>query len=684
MGLLCRFRTCGHLLVGLCGLGITLPVSAQNTAKHLEEEREPFKPVKTDELSMTSLPGYPNAPAVLLDREDITIGNAHTIHRYMRIKVLTDKGTSYANVELKYFTNTGFFSSDGVKVIDVKARTIQPDGTIVPFTGKPLLKTFEKEGGKKYQAQVFTLPDVHVGSALEYSYTFRFDDNIALSPSWYLQSGLYTMRAHFVWDPVTVRVTDKGKDENHISMFAIVPAGTVVEKPDGKHGQKEGFSGRYALTVNNLSPEPDEDYMPPVSTTTNRVLFSYTHYESSQKFWTDEGGIWSKAVNNFMIVDKPLQDAVASVTAGATSDEGKLRKIYAALMAMENTDFTRDRGAAENKANGLKKALSATEVYKRGRGTSDQLTEVFVAMARAAGLKAYLMQVPNRETHSFSASWLEMGQFDNYIAIVTVDGTEKLFDPGQRYCEYGQLAWQSTQVGGMRQTQDGTELAKTPGQSYTNTNSQRVAKLSVDEHGAVSGTITYGYLGSAALTWRQLGLRGDEESVKQALREDLEEMLPESMEVKLLELKHLAEYDQPLIANFEVKGKLGTGTGKRLIVPVDIFRSRATASFPHEKREMAVYFHYPQLVQEVQRIEFAPEIEVEAKPEALKANFQNVGEYQMETKVAGQLVTSQRTYVFSSAIVPVKDYDELRAFFSKMETKDKESIVLKTVAAGGR
>src|ERR1700758_4879695 len=86
-----------------------------------------------EELSMTSQPQVPGAPAVYLDREEKTVDSLHSYSEYVRIKVLTEGGKKYANVELKYRAGGAI----GFSVTDVQGRTIHPDGTVIPFTGKP-------------------------------------------------------------------------------------------------------------------------------------------------------------------------------------------------------------------------------------------------------------------------------------------------------------------------------------------------------------------------------------------------------------------------------------------------------------------------------------------------------------------------------------------------------------------
>ena len=65
---------------------------------HADKWTEPTQ----EELKMTSQPQVPGAPAVYLYREEITDDKMHMFSIYVRLKVLTDKGKEYGNVELSY------------------------------------------------------------------------------------------------------------------------------------------------------------------------------------------------------------------------------------------------------------------------------------------------------------------------------------------------------------------------------------------------------------------------------------------------------------------------------------------------------------------------------------------------------------------------------------------------------
>src|ERR1700734_522930 len=72
-----------------------------------------------EELSMTSQPEVPGAPAVYLYREETTQDDLHVFSIYVRLKVLTDKGKEYSNVELPYAAGEG-----GVSISNIAGRTI--------------------------------------------------------------------------------------------------------------------------------------------------------------------------------------------------------------------------------------------------------------------------------------------------------------------------------------------------------------------------------------------------------------------------------------------------------------------------------------------------------------------------------------------------------------------------------
>ena len=380
--------------------------------------------------------------------------------------------------------------------------------------------------------------------------------------------------------------------------------------------------------------------------------------------------------DKFIGPDADVKAAVNSLTAPSDTQEQKLRKIYAAVMQLENTDFTRERSTAEEKAEGLKPVRNTDDVWNHKRGSSDQLSDLFVAMARAAGMKAYVIAVTNRDRNVLIQSFLNISQLDDDLAIVNVDGKEQFFDPGSRYCAYGHLAWKHTLAAGLRQTDSGTAFALAPAEPYTASRVQRVANLTMDAHGVATGTVNMIYIGAPALRWRQRSLTGDTTSLERELRVSVEELLPPGMEVKVISIEKLTDYEQPLRVNLTVNGEIASSTGKRLLVPGDIFEATAKPTFPHEKREIPVYFEYPYANQDAVRVNFPASLKIESMPPGDKVQLRNFALYNTTTESTPTSVTVRRNYTLGEIIFMPKEYPELRSFYSKMETEDQGTVVL--------
>ncbi|HEY4358619.1 MAG TPA: transglutaminase-like domain-containing protein, partial [Acidobacteriaceae bacterium] len=458
----------------------------------------------------------------------------------------------------------------------------------------------------------------------------------------------------------------------------VLPQGVVIQKRDIPGASQDGGTKKvFELTIKDIPPKQDEDYMPPIRSFSYRVLFNYTPYSSIADYWKASGKHWSKNADSFIGPNGNLTTATQGIIAGAATNEQKLRKIYAAVMELENTEYTREHDRTEDKAAGLGKVNNASDVLARKRGNPTQLTYLFIGMARAAGMKAYAMVVPDRSSDLFTPGWQNFDQFDNTVAIVNVDGKEQYFDPGQRYCEYGHLAWQNTLDQGLRQSENGPTFGGTPGEAYVNNRTTRVANLTMDEHQELTGKIDVAFTGDQALHWRQQALKGDKESIDHSLTVMLEKVVPKTLEVKIKEIKNLTDYDHPLAVTYEVKGNLGTPTGKRIVMPVDLFVAGQTAKFPHEKRELAVYFHYPETIQDAVRVNLPSTMTTEATPEPTKFGFNKIAMYNITFDKDAKSVTVRRDFIFNDILIGPKDYADLRKFYTQLESKDQESVVLR-------
>ena len=624
-----------------------------------------FQQPTDEELKMTADPKAPGAAAVYLYREETTDDHLHFHSYYERVKILTEKGKELATVRIPY--EHGSF-----KVTDIKGRTIHADGTVVPLTAQPEDLMDVKTASRQVNQMVFTLPSVEVGSILEYRLQLRYSDDIVSSPTWEIQQPYFVRKAHYSFQPESSGgriITDsRGDALNRIMWTATgTPIPAVIQT----------LNGRFIVDAADIPPLPADDWMPPLNTLKWRVEFYYTYTSSGGDFWQGEGKRWVKETEHFANPSSHLKEAAAQLVAPADTDEQKARKIYAAVMKLDNTSFTRRISEVERKAQKLKPIKDAEDVWKQQSGSDDEIALLFVAMARAAGLKVWPMKVVDRNRAIFDARYLSIGQLDDYIAVVELNGKEVYLDPGQKMCTFGQLHWAHSLATGLRLTEKGAALATTPAAGYNADVYQRFAELAIDPAGAVTGSVRFIMTGPDALYWRQLTLENDQEEVKKRFNESLRSELPDGIEADFDHFIALDDYNTNLMAIVKVSGNLGTATGKHFFLPGLFFESRASHPFvAQDKRETPIDVHYAKIEQDDVTYHLPAGFSVETALQPSTASWPQNAMLKIASKPTDDGVNITRTLAYNFTILDPKAYSDLHSFYQKVAAADQQQLVL--------
>jgi Domain of Unknown Function with PDB structure (DUF3857)/Transglutaminase-like superfamily len=609
-----------------------------------------------DELKMTAEPKEPGTAAEYLNYEIISDEREHTETVYARIKILTEAGRDqFSDIHMKYL-------QDYESIHAVEGRTIHGDGTVIPFTGKPYDKEEESGRGYRIMAKVFTMPDVNVGSIVEYRYQQHLGyDHFRVS--WQVQQTVFVRHAEFHFIPA---------DDYGVQSAQILPPGVKVT------GAGNGFD----LKVEDIPGLPDEESAPPLAAVGYRVNFFYTIFQSPDAFWKQVGDEWSKDMNDVTAPSGKVKDAVERIVAQGDTDDQKLRKLYAAVMKLENTSFTRQHTRAEDKAHKIK-IRTANDIWTAQAGDDDDIALLFVAMAKAAKVKAYAMYVTDRSRSMFFRAIPDWYQLDDIVVIAKVDGKDVFLDPGERYCEFGKLSWRHQWTGGIRQIDwDGSQLATTPIPSLADTAVQRKAAIQFNDDGTIHGTITVTMTGNEALHWRQEFLRTDEAALKKAFEDDMQPDLPPGVLVKTTDLAHVDDPTQPLVVTMDVTGSMGTKTGHRVFLPGTFFEAQSKAEFAPERRESPVYIHYPYSIEDQVHYMLPSNAAVESVPPDAQIPFASNGDFIEKYRNGGTTVAYGRRLRIANILYEASDYPALRNFFQEVSAQDQSQMVVKLDAAG--
>lgn len=642
----------------VCGFGVLMVLACGSAFAD-------WLPIAADELALKSEPHAPNAPAEYLytqiDRDD----NSGVVHVYKRVKILTEAGREYANVKIVY-------NRLRQRVSGIDARTIRPDGSIVEFKGKPYDQSLLKGQGKQFSARVLTLPDVQVGSIIEYRYTLELDEDYVFDSNWVLNDDLFTRHAKFSLVP-----------NSYFTLRWSWPLGL----PEGTDVPKS-VRGKIQMETSNVAAFVEEDYMPPESAVRMRVDFIYVDRDSAQK---DADSYWKhfekRTYDRFAdFIDYPsvLQAAAKPLVAAGDSAEVKARKLYVWVQGLRNLSFERRKSEEEDKREDLDPNRNVKDVLRHGYGNGNDINWLYIALARAVGVDAYAVQSSTRDQFFFSKDMLNGYQLNTTLVLLKIDGHDIYVDPGTALAPFGLLPWNETIVRGLRLDGHGgtwiTTTVPTPDQGLI----ERSATLKLDETGGLDGRLKVTFNGMAALNMRLENRFDDAIERRKTLEELIQSSVPMSTEVTLVNEPDWNSASQVLTAEFDLKvpGWMQSA-GSRGFFAVALFGGEFQHVFDHAIRQHPVYFAYPFERRDDVTVNLPASLRVGTLVPEQSTDLGNLM-YTVASEEQDGTLRLRRRVVEKFVLLQSKYYDQLRDFFQQVRAGDEQQVVLLPVSAKSR
>lgn len=635
-----------------------------------------FQPVNPAELKMTSEAQAPGAPAIILYREvdrDDYGRNAHGGYyivggetgrfeqNYRRIKILTEEGRKYADIEIPMLA--GYHDISGIH-----ARTIRPDGSIVNFTGTVFEKTISKSKGQKYQAKTFTLPDVQVGSIIEYYYSVNFASGWIWSSLWIVDDELFERQAKFTLRPFS-------------SESFRVSLRWTQHLPAGMPEPQEASDGMIRLEVHDVPAFQSEDFMPPENELRARVNFTYSvdaFDPDVSKFWRKVGKKRNDEVESFAGKRNAMEQAAGQMVSPSDPPEIKLQKLYARVQQLRNTTYevekTEEQKKRENENE--KDVANAEEVLKRGYGSENQLNWLYLALVRAAGIDASGVSVSDRSEDFFSPQRMNSHELDRSAVLVKINGKDTYLAPGAAFTPFGLLPWQETGVSALRLDKDGGAWVQTAVPDSSLSRVERKADLKLSETGDLEGKLTISFTGLEGSRRRIEERNEDDVARKKYLEGELKEYVPAASEVHLSNTPDWASSSTPLVAEFNIKipGWVTRG-GKLAFLPVGVFAASEKHLFDHAGRIHPIYFKFPSQQADDLKVELPAGWSVSGLPQVQNQDFRVVA-YSVGADNEKGVVRMSRKLNINIVSMDAKYYSPLRSFFQGVRAGDDEKVVL--------
>jgi hypothetical protein len=592
-------------------------------------------------------------------------------NHYIRVKVFTDRGReSQSKIDLPY----GNLFGGEIKIQDIAARTIKPDGSIVELKKSDVFeRTIVKISGLKVKARSFAMPAVEPGCIIEYRWREVRVKRDANYLRLQFQRDIPVQRVQYLIKPYEY----PGASFNSITLHGR-------SSPWVK--EKNGF---YSTTMTNMPAMVEESRMPPEDQVKTWMLVYYQRGDArvdAAKYWLDVGRTYYEDKKGLIKPNDDVKKMAAMLTAEAKTDDEKLAALFAFCRdKIKNVTNDASGVTAEERVK-MKENNSPADTLKRAMGTGGDIDLLFAALATAAGFDARIVLAPDRGDLFFDKALPNAYFIDPQNIAVNVGGTWKFFNPGYNYIPFGMLRWQEEGEQALITDPKQPVWVDTPISAPDKSRVQRKAKLKLTDDGSVEGDITVEYTGHFAIE-RKEDMDDNSDSEREAsLREELKEQMS-AAEITNIKIENVLDHVKPLVISYHVRFPgYAQRTGKRLFLQPAFFQHGAEPLFATTNRRYAIYFHFPWSEDDTVDIDLPDGYALDNADAPAPFGSGAISDYKPSLAVTsdGKTLIYRRKFFFGgggNVLFPVESYPQIKNYFDVLHKQDSHSIALKQGAA---
>lgn len=634
------------------------------SSKSPGQAADAWQPIPKDDLTSQDNPANPGSPAMILERQVCTDDEKRVQTAWVRIKVFTELGKAYADVEIPYLLKK-------TSVEDIRGRTVRADGSVIPFGGAVFDKVVIRYKKFRYNVKAFTLPGVEVGSVIEYAYSVRWKDHF---PNYVTDRSLLF---EYGWTYPTTTWTVQQELFTRHAVFSIRPVKggqltfAKVRLPDNFPSSQP--DGTMRMEVKDVPAIEHEEYMPPESMLNSRVHFYYV-VGPLGNYWGTISKVRTEAAQRFIEKSHFLEQAARQIAPTTDAPEVRLKKLYARVQQVRYLSY--DQDVANQR---LSENNSADDIFRHNYGYGNQINFLFTALARAAGFDASIVEVVDRNSAVFEPDVPDESQLNAMVVLVRLNGENIYFDPATRFCPYGMIPWFENHSSGIRWDKAGGDVLQVRSPASLLATVERRADLKVQPDGAIEGTLEILYTGQEALDLRLSAYNEDDAGRRKIAEDQVKELTPAGVTVDIDSVSGWQDSEQPLrIACHLRAARFASLTPHRMLFPMSVFQLGQKNRYNKTYRANPVYFQYGYIRKDQITITSPTGYQLEAMPPDCedKTAFAS---FHIKRTTDGALLKMERQREVNGYYFPPLIYGPLTKHTEKVRQCDAENVVLHKV-----
>ncbi|PKQ65765.1 hypothetical protein BZG02_01795 [Labilibaculum filiforme] len=614
-----------------------------------------FGKISKEEFALEKCSFEKEANAVILSRT-CTVELNYSVIQYfyhVRIKILKEGGFDQANIKLPYYRKDNLESISGVKGQTINLNDLGKS-EVSEVSNKSI---FDVDVDEDYGEVRFTMPNVKVGSIIEYKYTTNSHFYSYLD-TWYFQDEIPTLYS-------SLKVNMPESFRYNMVMFgsriqAKYPQSTNNEwiMTDMPSIKEESYINNYHDFVEQLRFQLAGYFTREKNSKIGTPIFvnSMTTYEQLAKEYIEKVAFLSRT--NF--AKKQLETFLN----GNENEWEKLEKIY---------DFVR----TTIKWNGKYRIFpenTPPNVLEGKVGTNAEVNYFLILLLQEAGFECYPALARSNTRGLIQKTYPLLSQFDQVLAFVELYGKQILLNATSPYRPFNLVA--------ENDLNHFTFVLKSEKPFWT--------KIVPNDRNTRDIMMTYNYSDLekpvCKLGVREMGYFASES------RKELAENGVESWMLNIFDLEKFnfqkdslsLTNEDDISASLQMECNLNLESGLPTdndYIYVNLFNAKDLKHpFLQETRQYRIDYNYPRATTFTVKLILPEEFQFEDFPKGKKIKLPNDGgEFTLVSKGIGKELSLRSTFSINTTSFSKEYYGNLRQFYSEMIKTMETQVVIKKV-----
>lgn len=632
--------------------------------------------VTNDELNMKVCSKDTSATAVVLLEDgksyftyDQNYGFRLMLEYTRKIKILKQEGVSYASVNIPYYMHN---NSDREYISGLEAMIYNLDNGKIVKTKLDKKYIFDEELNSSYRQLKFSLPDVQIGSVIEFKYKKTYNSVYNL-PDWAMQTDIPVMNSFYeitIPEYFIYNIDTKGYEHIQLKETPENQQFNCGTYSNGSPALVSCTARNLKFTAKDLPALKDENFVWCMNDFNSAIRFELSGTKLPGSFYKQYSHSWSDiemALKDDMSFaenlksSNPYKDEIKALVGNTTDKKEKINKIYSFIK--EHIKWNERYSFSDS---------NPKDAAKKGTGNNAQINILLMSALKDAEIDSYPILLSLRSNGRLPLTHPSIDKLNTFIVGADLNDSTTVYMDG------------SAQFGGLNLLPTNLQVDKgyifEPSHSekwvdltHLTKNEQRYtlyAKL--DNDGNMTGRITNHFTNQKAYSYKS-SFTNAKDSTEHV--DDLQNNALITVDSLLIVGKEPMSNMVKEQFNFTKKYELN---GDFIYLNPLVFAHIAKNNFTQTDRKLPIEFEYPYIYSATCSIVIPDGYEIVELPKSQKMLLNdNQGYCTYQIGQNGVYIQLRYKFEINQTIFPNTDYPSLRDFYGQVVTKNTEMIVLK-------